>query len=225
MRSAFPIWRPSAVFGLCLAVSVVGCTSTGSSTSNGVAGRSADPTRIIDDVERYRAQATRTGEIYLMRGLMDIFSRGIDEMAAKMRRKGLFAVNTSYTEWENIAEDIVRRSKQKQVSYPIIIIGHSLGANDASKLASYLGDRNVKVSLVVAFDPTEPGYVGKNVGTVINYHLPHDNNKIYKRRGFRGQLTNVNVSRDPDITHMNVEKNQELQAKVINRVMKLTRPK
>jgi pimeloyl-ACP methyl ester carboxylesterase len=225
MRSAFPIWRPSAVFGLCLALSVVGCTSTGSSTSNGVTGRGADPTRIVDDVARYRAQATRTGEIYLMRGLMDIFSHGIDEMAADMRRKGLFAVNTSYTEWQNIAEDILRRSKQKKVSYPIIIIGHSLGANDASKLASYLGDRGVKVSLVVAFDPTEPGYVGKNVGTVINYHLPHDNNKIYKRRGFRGSLTNVNVSRDPDMTHLNVEKNPELQAKVIARAMKLTRPK
>lgn len=160
-----------------------------------------------------------------MRGLMDIFSRGIDEMAVKMRRKGLYAVNTSYTEWEDIAADIVLRAKRKDVSYPIVIIGHSLGANDAARLANHLGNRGVKVSLVVAFDPTEPGYVGKNVGTVINYHLPHDNNRVYKRTGFRGKIVNVDVSDNEGITHMNVDKNPGLQAKVISRVMKLTRKK
>ena len=77
----------------------------------------------------------------------------------------------------------------------------------------------------MAFDPTEPGYVGKNVKTVINYYIPNENNKIYRRKGFKGRIINVDMSDNPDITHTTVEKDPGLQAKVISRVMKLTRRK
>lgn len=160
-----------------------------------------------------------------MRGLMDIFSRGMDEMAVKINRAGVYAVSTSYTRWQELAEDIVRRDKAKQVSYPIIIMGHSLGANDASKLASYLGNRGVKVSYVVMFDPTEPGYVGKNVGKVVNYYIPNGDNRVYKGNGFTGTLQNVSVANREEITHTTIEKNRELQNRVIGQAIALTKPR
>ena len=213
----------AGVLTLALAGLAAGCTSTASSSSNSAAGRTENPVVTVSQTDEARKSAKRTGEVYLMRGLMDVFSRGIDQMAVQMRRNGLYAVNTSYVEWEAIGQDIVRRAAKKDVSYPIIIIGHSLGANDATKLANYLGERNVKVALVVAFDPTEPGHYGKNISTVVNYYLPNEDNRFYKSSGFRGSLVNVDVSDKPEITHTTIEKNAELQAKTISRVMRLTR--
>ena len=227
MKCVLSVPRIALAVCVCSMVMLAGCTSTGSSSSNAVTGRSEDPARqSAPSTTRPEAgTVTRTGEIYLMRGLMDIFSRGIDVMAGQMRQKGLNAVNTSYTEWETLASDIVARAKTKDVSYPIVIIGHSLGANDAAKMATYLGDRGVRVEYVVTFDPTEPGYYGKNVGRVINFYLPNENNKAYRRSGFRGEMKNIDVSDIPEISHTTVEKNSKLQSDVINRVMSMTRPK
>jgi hypothetical protein len=233
MSIRLPALRISAIIVVSAILGLSACVSSGTSTSNSQAngdngnlrGKTevSVPARNIRTAALARESASRTGEIYLMRGLMDIFSRGIDMMAAQMRKQGLYAVDTSYTEWKKISDDIIHRSKEGEVSYPIVIIGHSLGANDASKMASYLGANGVKISLVVTFDPTEPGYVGKNIGTVVNYYLPNDNNKIYKRKGFNGSIANVDMSKNPDIKHTTIEKNPELQAKVLGRVMRLTR--
>lgn len=227
---------PRFVFSATLAASLIataalsGCSSTASSSSNPTAVAKQEPTQpvrkvVVSGEAEKRAAASRTGEVYLMRGLMDIFSRGIDVMAAKLRRTGVYAVDTSYTEWKNWADDIIARDKKGDVSYPVIIMGHSLGGNDASKMATYLGARGVKVDYVVAFDPTEPGYVGKNVGKVVNYYLPNGKNRIRASKGFRGKLHNINVSDYPDIAHTNVEKNPKLQARVIDNVVKMTRKK
>ena len=91
-------------------------------------------------------------------------------------------------------------------------------------MANYLGSKGIKVSLVVTFDPTEPRSVGKNVGTVINYYLPNGKNTIRRGAGFKGKLSNVNVSAIPEIKHTNVEKNSRLQVRSIEKVMKITRP-
>lgn len=226
MNRRFYVSRAALAATLGAMIALAGCSSTGSSSSNPASARAEDPVQnVMRDQVAKRAAATRTGEVYLMRGLMDIFSRGMDSMAAKLRRQGVYAMDTSYTKWQEISEDIIARSKRKEVSYPIIIMGHSLGANDASKMATYLGQNGVKVAYVVAFDPTEPGYVGKNIRRVVNYYLPNGKNRILKGSGFKGSLKNVNVSDMPDIKHTNVEKNPKLQGRVISRVIKMTRKK
>ncbi len=159
----------------------------------------------IHKVERFTSASeisgsSRTGEVYLLRGLMDIFSRGMDEMAAKLNRAGVYALSTSYSNWHEIADEIVARDARGQVSYPVIIMGHSLGGNDAPKMATYLGEHGVKISYVATFDPTEPGRLGKNIGKVVNYYLPNDNNRLYRGAGFTGTLDNVNVTR-MDVSH------------------------
>ncbi|MCB1417403.1 MAG: hypothetical protein KDJ64_13445, partial [Nitratireductor sp.] len=170
-----------------------------------------------------RARASRTGEVYLLRGLMDIFSRGMDVMGAKLNRAGVYAMVTNHSNWEEIGRDIVRRSKTKDVSYPIVIMGHSLGGNDAPKLANYLGRRGIKVSYVVTFDPTRRGYFGKNVGRVVNFYLTHDDdNRLYKSAGFTGTLQNISMDGKDGITHTSIEKNSRIQNDVIGRIMSMT---
>jgi hypothetical protein len=210
-------------------LALAGCNSTGSSSSAGATGKGARSDEPAHHIERFtddqlKASSRRTGEVYLLRGLMDVFSRGMDEMAAKLNRAGVYAISTSYSNWREIADEIVRRSARGQVSYPVVIMGHSLGGNDAPKMATYLGKRGVRVAYVVAFDPTEPSYVGKNIGKVVNYYLPSDNNRIFRGAGFTGTLDNINVTA-MDVTHTTVEKSLSLQSRAISNVMSLTKPR
>lgn len=224
MIGAIRFPRVAAIAGVSLSLALAGCSSTATST-NARSGRIEDPVAKIASVESASAAGTRTGEVYLMRGLMDIFSRGMDQMAVKLRRAGVYAVSYSYQDWREMADTIIARNARKEVSYPVIVMGHSLGANDAAKMASYLGNRGVKVSYVVAFDPTDPGYYGKNIDKVVNYYLPNGDNRVYKGAGFKGSLQNISMASDEAITHTTIEKNPGLQARVIGNILSMTKPK
>ena len=170
-------------------------------------------------------RVTRTGEVYLLRGLANVFSRGMDAMGARMVRSGFDARVYNHAAWKDLAENIIARNRVKQVSYPIIIMGHSLGGNASVKMAKYLGDRGIPVSYVVAFDPTITTRVGKNVRHVVNYYLPNDDhtNIVLKAPGFKGKLINKRVTHMSGVTHMNVEKNRTLQNRAINKATSLTK--
>lgn len=177
-----------------------------------------------DVINRSKSHVRRTGEIYSMRGLLNVFSRGMDTMASRLRSKGYDAISYNHSNWQLVADDIVRRAKKKNVSYPIIIMGHSLGGNEASTMANYLGRRGVKVAYVATYDPTETRSVGKNIGSVVNYYLPNGRNVIKRGSGFKGKLKNINVSNITDIKHTNVEKNRKLQQNSYNKISALTKP-
>jgi len=205
---------------------LTGCSSTASSSSNSPNGRIEDrvePQEARVSVTRSKGHVKRTGEVYLMRGLLNVFSRGMDTLAGRMRSRGFDAVSFNHADWTPYAEDIVRRSKSKDVSYPIIIMGHSLGGNEAPRMANYLAARGIKTSLIVAFDPTEPQVVGKNIGSVVNYYLPNGRNTFSKAGGFKGKLQNITVDHLPGIKHTNVEKNTKLQNQSINHAMRITK--
>jgi hypothetical protein len=97
-------------------------------------------------------------------------------------------------------------------------------------MARYLGDRGVKVSYVVAFDPTITTEPGPNVEEVINYYLPNgkkgrDANIVVEGPGFTGKIVNADVTPMADINHFNVEKSPELQVRVITKTMSLLKPR
>ncbi|MGI9352932.1 MAG: hypothetical protein ACR2O3_15320 [Rhizobiaceae bacterium] len=172
-----------------------------------------------------KGNITRTGEVYLLRGLANVFSRGMDTLGVKMVRKGLDARVYNHAAWRELADNILLRAKRKRVSYPIIIMGHSLGANASTSMAKYLGDRGVKVQYVVTFDPTVPTAVGKNVNRVVNFYLPNDDhtNVVKKAPGFRGIVKNINVRGVRGITHTTVEKDAKFHAEVIKRTLSYTK--
>lgn len=212
----------SAVFGLGLALAatmgLTACSSTGTSTSATALAR--------QDTSKY----SYTGEVYLLRGLANVFSTGLDVMNDKFQRRGVNSRVDNHSVWESLAQDIVTRSKSDAVSYPIIIMGHSLGGNASVQMAKYLGDRGVPVSYVVAFDPTITTYVGPNVTEVVNYYLPNKKdgepptNVVEGEPGTQASVTNVDA-RPIGVDHFNIEKNPELQVRVMTKAMNLMKPK
>ena len=186
-----------------------------------------DSTNLSYSNTKNRKVDPRTGEVYLIRGLANIFSLGMDEIEEKMEARGLNARTFNHSGWRSVADDIVRRSKKNNVSYPIVIAGHSLGANSSVSMANYLADNGLEVALVVAYDPTINRAVGKNIDEVVNFYVPNatDSNAITKGPGFKGRLKNVDISDMKNVGHMNLEKEPELQDELVNRVMKITRAK
>ncbi|MEM9279741.1 MAG: thioesterase domain-containing protein [Pseudomonadota bacterium] len=209
---------------------IAACSSSGNKEVSKVAAQ--EPVVKISQEQRpseinqpVKGKITRTGEVYLLRGLANVFSRGMDTLGVKMIRKGLDARVYNHAAWRELADNILLRAKKKQVSYPIVIMGHSLGANASTTMAKYLGDRGVKVQYVVAFDPTVTTAVGKNVNRVINFYLPNDNhsNIVKKAPGFRGVVKNINVRGVRGLTHTTVEKDAKFHSEVIQRTLTYTK--
>ena len=155
--------------------------------------------------------------VYLFRGLADVFSLGMDTLADEINKRGVYATSHSHTDWKSIADRAAADYKAGKEG-PIILIGHSLGADAVMEMADYLGDKGVAVALVVPFDGTQSFPAPGNVGRVINF-TQRDYAYMRPGTGFRGSLSNVDLSADPDIDHLNIDKSPQLHARVISEVL------
>ena len=204
-------------------IAVSGCNS---SSSSSIAALEVEPHKNAEN--GVKISVTRTGEIHLFRGLANVFSDGINVIGARMQRNGIDARVYNHSHWRSVTEDIIARSKRfGGVSYPIVIMGHSLGGNASVQMAKYLGDRGIKVAKVVAFDPTITTYVGQNVGDVRNYYIPKkdDENAVRKEAGYTGRLENIDMTVREGVDHFNIEKQPDIQIKLVKETLALTKQK
>jgi hypothetical protein len=108
---------------------------------------------------------------------------------------------------------------QKSGKGPIIVMGHSSGADAAISMAEKMKTLGAPVALVVTFGPTINLVAPSNVSQVVNYYF--GSAPVTKGPGFRGTISNVDLSGDADINHLNVEKIDRLHAIVIAKVQAL----
>ncbi len=86
------------------------------------------------------------------------------------------------------------------------------------EMAAYLGRKDVPVALVVPFDGTQSFAASDNVARVLNL-TQRDYAYMRRGRGFKGTLANVDVSSDPSIDHINIDKSPRLHARVVAEVL------
>src|ERR1700761_4771483 len=72
--------------------------------------------------------AQSRAHVYLLRGLMNVFSLGMDTLAEELNARGVYATVDNHTSWQGLADQAAARYKAGTEG-PIIIIGHSLGAD------------------------------------------------------------------------------------------------
>ncbi len=163
------------------------------------------------------SMAESRAHVYLLRGLMNIFSLGMDTLATELSKRGVYATVHNHSEWEGLADQAAAKYKAGTEG-PIILIGHSLGADAVMEMAAYLGRKGVPVALVVPFDGTGSYAASSNVARVLNLT---QRDYAYMRRGpgFHGTLVNVDVSSDHNIDHINIDKSPRLHARVISEVL------
>ena len=168
-------------------------------------------------------QPADAAEVYMIRGFLNVFSDGMNQMASRLRSSGIRAKAVSAESWEGLAEDIIRRARSKKVSYPIVLAGHSLGGVSAPKLANKLGAAGVPVALVIGLDPgfPEPPAFHKGAKQVLNYKLP-GGKRYRKGSGFKGSIRHIDVSKY-GTDHVGIDKNPRVQALVIKQIRKTVR--
>ena len=105
--------------------------------------------------------------VYLLRGLMNVFSLGMDTLAEKIQRHGINATVHNHTEWETLADQAAAAYRAGKEG-PIIIVGHSLGADAVMQMSAYLGRKGVPVALAVPFDARGSYATSSNVGRLLN---------------------------------------------------------
>lgn len=171
-----------------------------------------------------KIKPTKPGEVYLLRGLANIFSLGLDDDGKRFSKHGIENCVFNHRHWRALADDIVERGRNKEISFPIVIIGHSLGANVAPQMATLIGKHNIPVSYVVMLDPVEAETVGKNVLEIVNVYLPKRKDTLLRAApGFTGELTNVDVSiYGKTFDHFNIDNNKALSKAIYERTLELS---
>jgi hypothetical protein len=170
---------------------------------------------LLTALTAFSGNAQAGGHIYLLRGLANVFSTGLDSLRDELEKRGYSATVHSTGEAESLGLEAARL--QKSGKGPIIIIGHSIGANSAISMAETMKDQGASVALIITFGPTLDMLVPSNVSRVINYYQTGAivSGTAKKGKGFHGSIANIDVSSATDINHFNIEKIERLHAKVI----------
>ena len=110
--------------------------------------------------------AQARAHVYMLRGLMNIFSLGMDSFE-ELNKSGVYATVHNHSEWQSLADQAALDYKAGKED-PIILIGHSLGADAVTEMAAYLNRKRIPVALVVPFDGTSSFLTPANVGRLVN---------------------------------------------------------
>lgn len=170
------------------------------------------------------AEAATRGHVYLVRGIGNIFSLGMDALADKLRAKGISESVSNHLTWSRVANKIAARYKRGRRNAPIVIVGHSLGGNAAIRMAAKLDKAGVPVRLLVIFDATNAEPIPANVREAINYYKPGGRGKVLRPgQGFKGKIRNDNLKNLPKLKHMNMDESATLHSRVIAKVLRIMR--
>jgi hypothetical protein len=173
------------------------------------------------------AEASNVGgetRVYLLRGLLNVFSLGMDTLAEKLNAGGIRAEVHPHDSWSAVAAGIAS-DYRRGLRGPVVLIGHSLGADVIFSLAERLDSDGVPVRLMVSFDPTNSYAAPKNVDYMLNL-FQHNGfgRRVAAGPGFRGELNNMNLSSDKSIDHTSIDKSPALHNLVIAKIRTVTSP-
>jgi hypothetical protein len=176
---------------------------------------------------------TRGGSSFYLLGLWNFFSQGLGDVSDGLRAEGYHGQWLPGPEWPALCTRIEELEAKGELRRPLVLSGHSLGADKALLLAAALEKRGIDVDYVLLLDPTNPRTVPANVKRCHNIYLSHSLTDWFP--AFRGiavravspetELVNYDVrySSDAalstgDFDHFDIEADPEIQQLMIDLV-------
>ena len=192
---------------------VAGCSSAGLDAAMAPAAPRAAPGSI-------------PGHVYLVRGLVgEIFSLGFYDLSARIKERGVKASVTGMYTPGSLADEIIEAYRKTPA--PIVLIGHSSGADVAISVAERLKRSNIPVPVMFGFDPTPiAGRVPTNVELFINLYQktnPIGGGEAVPASDFRGRVVNVDLRERREIIHITLDKSVVLHTLVADKIAAVLR--
>ncbi|MDI4236641.1 hypothetical protein OZ411_27895 [Bradyrhizobium sp. Arg237L] len=164
------------------------------------------------------AARASTAHVYMLRGVLNIFSLGLDQIAAKLQAQGIQVTISNYVFWSSLANEAAAEYRSGKTK-TIILVGHSSGATSLPDMVGRLDQLGVPVKLAIGLDSVFHTSLSGRVGRYVNFYVANGaGTPVEKTRGFQGTLENVNVASVPGVGHLTIEKNQIMQQKVIGEI-------
>jgi pimeloyl-ACP methyl ester carboxylesterase len=157
-------------------------------------------------------------KVYLLRGLTNVLSPGIDQLADELRKRNIDATVANHVFSDSLATEAIEDCKSGRVS-SIVLVGHSLGASAAVSMAEQLRQAGLRVALIVTLDPIVKTVVPNNVHLLKNFYLSSGVGTTVERGGkFRGLLQNVDMGRS-DLGHVSLTTAPSVQKRIMQDIL------
>jgi hypothetical protein len=156
--------------------------------------------------------------VLLLRGWFGVFSTGMDSLASELKAKGIKAEVAGHVYWSTAVKDIVKERAAGNTG-PLVLVGHSQGANNVIDMARSLEARKIPVDLLVTLAPFMQDPLPSNVVRAVNYYQsPGWGAPLTTDRGFHGKLSNINVGDDWTIAHVSIDKSSRIHADIAREI-------
>ncbi len=199
-----------------------------------VAGGCADisPGKLTNIQPTGDLKSPRVGRVYLFRGFIGVFSTGMNSLGETLNKEGVTTFVYQSDQWTQVADAIADRYKLAPEREPVVLVGHSYGADNILNIAQRLKDKDVKLDLIITLDPVTPPKVAPNIVKVVNLYQPSALDKLPWLRGIPLEaekpntvvLQNMNIRGerkdllDADLNHFNIEKKPKIHAEIIKQI-------
>jgi len=202
-----------------------------------ITGRGPAPLeKTIDPVRE--TDHPRSGHVYCMRGWLGIFSTGIDDLAVKIDKE-VAAVSVADEEWGRLKNFLITEKKAGRINEPLVLVGHSWGADDQIRVAEDLGKAGITVDLLITLDPVTPPPVPANVKRCLNIYKSHpitDPVPLWRgvaidQKATKVPVKNINLREDKvgfetdSIDHINIEKSPGVHEIVLEAIRTVCPPR
>ena len=155
--------------------------------------------------------------VYLLRGVLNIFSMGLDGITDKLHQQGINATVANYLSWESLAQEAAAEYRSGQIK-TVVLVGHSSGATVLPYMVARLNQLGVPVKLAIGLDSVFHTSLSGQVGRYVNFYVANGaGTPVQRTKQFHGELENVDVGKI-GMGHLTIDKSEIIQRKVISAI-------
>lgn len=161
-----------------------------------------------------QSAAAATTHVYLLRGVLNIFSLGLDTIGARLQAQGMQVTVANFVSWSSLADEAAADYRAGRVK-TIILVGHSSGATALPDMIAKLNQLGVPVKLAIGLDSVFKTRLSTGAERYINIFIGDGPGEpVRAASGLRGKLDNVDV-RGTGVGHISIDKSEAIQRRVI----------
>ena len=141
------------------------------------------------------AAAPAHKKVYLLRGLTNVLSPGIDQLNEELQHRNIDVTIANHAFSDALAHEAIEDCKSGRIG-SVVLVGHSLGASASVSMAEQMRQAGLHVALIVTIDPVIKTVAPDNVHLRRTFYLSSGVGTAVERDGhFHGTLQNVDMGK------------------------------